>query len=556
MKLSPQHISTVKLFMITAIGFILTACANEVAPTGGPKDAAPPKIVISSPPNKTVMFNRNEIVITFDEFIQPSGFQQTVISPPLDKVPEYKVKSKSLIIKNKGILQPNTTYTINFGDDLKDLNEGNILSNTTYVFSTGAMLDSQKVSFNILNSADSKPYEAAIISLYYPDSINGVQSSKPIYFTKTDKNGLGKIENVKAGKYRVFGLKDDNLNYIYDQPNESIGFLDTIITLSDSTNPSISFSMFNERRGKIEIIESRGTSLGAIQITFSTPISKLKIEGPLNSTKDIAYFNNTKDTLQYWYTKIDEKQAELYFLVNDTIFDTMRLALKPIPLDSIYKRKEYSLSVDNQQDIFSRTTKKAISTVLQNPYESLKLFLSRPVIRINDTKSALLRNDTTGLAFPVVLKLDSIDPTKIILTAKLEPSTFYSLILEDSILEDYLGTRNDSTILKFQTLSKESFGTIKITVESKNSDYKILELISDQGKIIKQIYVPGKMKKQYDIPSALAGNYTLRITDDRNKNGKWDNGNFLKRLQPESIISGKETYTLKGGWDLDIAINL
>ncbi len=556
MVLRQHYFSSLKLIALIAAGLILTECANEVAPTGGPKDATPPTITGSTPPNKTVMFSGNEVRITFDEFIQSTGFQQTVVSPPIDKIPEYKIQGKTLSIKNKGTFQPNTTYTINFGDDLKDLNEGNILKNTTFVFSTGAVLDSQQISFTIINSADSKPYEDAIISLYHPDSINGVKSSKPIYFAKTNATGTGVIENVKAGQYRIFGLKDANLNYIYDQPNEAIGFLDTLVTLSGSAKPVISFAMFEEKKGKLEIIESRGTSLGALQVAFSTAVKTIKIDGPLNAPKDIAYFNNTKDTLTYWYTKLDEKKAELHFQLNDTVFDTLRLNLKPIVMDSLYKRKEYFLSIDNQLVSLGTGGKKSASAVLQNPYESLKIFLSRPIIGINDSKTAVLRNDTTGISFPIKLKIDTTEPTKITIDAKLEPGTNYSLIFEDSVFEDYLGTRNDSTTLKFITLSAESFGNIKINLESKSDEYKILELISDQGKVVKQIFVSGKMKKQYEIPKALAGNYTMRITDDRNKNGKWDNGNFLKRRQPESIISGKETYTLKGGWDLDIAINL
>src|SRR5580765_1498517 len=110
--------------------WLLASCANIVSPTGGPKDTTPPKVVHESPANFSKRFTWNTVSIEFDEFIVLSNpSQEIVISPAIDPPPDFTVKKgKKLIIKWKGTLDSATTYTIAFGDALKDANEGNVLS--------------------------------------------------------------------------------------------------------------------------------------------------------------------------------------------------------------------------------------------------------------------------------------------------------------------------------------------------------------------------------------------------------------------------------------------
>src|SRR5580704_6183819 len=139
------------------VAILFAACANEKAPEGGKKDTTPPKLKKLNPPNKTLHFASDRIEITFDEYIKPTGFAQTLISPPMDKRPDFKINGKTLVIKFKSKLRDSTTYTINFAEDIKDVNEGNILNNFTYVFSTGDFIDSQKISGTIKMAKDNSP---------------------------------------------------------------------------------------------------------------------------------------------------------------------------------------------------------------------------------------------------------------------------------------------------------------------------------------------------------------------------------------------------------------
>ena len=122
---------------------ILAQCAKIGSPSGGPKDIAPPVLLKSKPLNKSTHFTGTQIEFTFDEFINSQGMsQELVISPPMEETPEIRMQGKTLIIEFMEDLRENTTYTLSFGETIKDLNEGNILRNFEFVFSTGEKIDS------------------------------------------------------------------------------------------------------------------------------------------------------------------------------------------------------------------------------------------------------------------------------------------------------------------------------------------------------------------------------------------------------------------------------
>lgn len=207
---------------------ILAACANPVAPTGGPRDTEPPVILHSEPENGSVNFDAAEIRLTFNEFIQLKNLsQQFLSSPPFIKTPETRLHGKSLIIKLTEELRPNTTYTLFFGNAISDFNEGNALDNYRFVFSTGPVLDSMELKGKVINAKTLTPEKEVFVMLYdrYEDSIPMLE--RPYYISRTNDKGDFTFTNLRDIPYKIFALRDVNANLIYDQPNEEIAFLAT-----------------------------------------------------------------------------------------------------------------------------------------------------------------------------------------------------------------------------------------------------------------------------------------------------------------------------------------
>jgi uncharacterized protein (DUF2141 family) len=221
------------LFFIAGMLLVMffMACANVVAPTGGPRDEDPPVVIRSVPPNFSPNYGGEQIRISFDEFIVLNNLrQQLLVSPPLENSPEIRVRGRNLIIDIEDELRPNTTYSIFMGDAVRDNTEGNAIPNFRFVFSTGDYVDSLSLSGKVINAFTLKPEEAVFVMLY--DSIYDSipYKERPVYLSKTNKEGLFEITNMKEGSYMMFALFDNNGNFIYDLPDEKIAFLDSLVT--------------------------------------------------------------------------------------------------------------------------------------------------------------------------------------------------------------------------------------------------------------------------------------------------------------------------------------
>ena len=197
--------------------------------SGGLKDTIPPVVLQSEPQNYSVNFKGQKIEITFNEFITLDNInQQLVVSPPVENRVDVRLKNKTILIDLNNELQDSTTYTLNFGDAIKDNNEGNLLNNFEYVFSTGNYLDSLSVYGRLVNSFDLKPSEDPVSILLYDDlSDSAFLKHGPLYVSKTGKEGYFAMNNLRSDTFHIFALKDLNSNFYFDLPNEEIAFLDT-----------------------------------------------------------------------------------------------------------------------------------------------------------------------------------------------------------------------------------------------------------------------------------------------------------------------------------------
>lgn len=196
-------------------------------------DTLAPVILEADPPNRSLHFEKNRIEIRFDEFVQLNNVrQELVVSPPLEEKPVVRIKKKTMIVDLKSALHENTTYTLNFGEAIADLNQGNVLENYEYVFSTGDYIDSLSVGGSLLYAFDlSVPEDPFMVMLYENLADSAPYREIPTYVGKSNKKGIYRINNLKSDTFRMFALKDANNNFMYDIPEEEIGFLDTLLVL-------------------------------------------------------------------------------------------------------------------------------------------------------------------------------------------------------------------------------------------------------------------------------------------------------------------------------------
>ena len=219
----------------------------------GPKDTQPPQVIKIRPPNYSAHFKGDRFEIDFDEFIELNNINQSLlISPPMDELPDFKAKGKTLLVKFNEELKENTTYTLFFGDAIVDITEKNPVIENTYIFSTGDRVDSMSMEGKVINAIDLQPAADVFVMLYKVTdkavtlNDNGNRDIeldsmpmlfKPFYLSKTNENGQYKFNGLADEKYLIFALRDLNSNHIFDQPTEEIAFLDSLVKPAYSGPP-------------------------------------------------------------------------------------------------------------------------------------------------------------------------------------------------------------------------------------------------------------------------------------------------------------------------------
>src|SRR5690606_8021998 len=226
-------------------------------------------------------FTTREIVLSFDEFIKLNNqFSEFSISPDVEKQPEYRVRKRNLHITLPDSLEANTTYTINFGKGLVDYNEGNPVENYTYVFATGPELDSLTISGRVSNAytkvfdeKEDKDVKVLLIPTRQ-DSIFGAKKAN--IFTSVDTSGNFQFRNLREDTYRIYALKEQNNDRIYNSPDELLGFLmDSIVLDQDISGIHIEYSKGKPQQHRT--IEKKIEKDGTILLTFNQQLDEPKL---------------------------------------------------------------------------------------------------------------------------------------------------------------------------------------------------------------------------------------------------------------------------------------
>ena len=205
-----------------------TGCAQIGAPTGGPKDTIPPKLVRATPLLNSLNFRGNKITLTFDEYVDVQEVQNNVLVSPLPKTnPQVDYKLKTVTVKLRDSLLPNTTYSINFGNSIRDNNEGNPFSNFTYIFSTGDHIDSMIMTGKVVMAETGKADSTLTAMLYRNTVDSAVKKFRPDYMAKCNGQGRFTFTNLAPGTYKIYALKDGDGSKTYNAKTETFAFLDS-----------------------------------------------------------------------------------------------------------------------------------------------------------------------------------------------------------------------------------------------------------------------------------------------------------------------------------------
>ncbi|SMO66140.1 Ig-like domain-containing protein [Saccharicrinis carchari] len=569
------------IFGLLAMLLLLYSCANPGYPTGGPKDMDPPKIKKSTPKPNALNFNKKQITIEFDEIIKLNDvYQKFVVSPPLKKRPTIVERANKLSIEfdEEEVLQENTTYTLDFADAVEDNNEGNAIESFVFSFSTGEVVDSFAIMGNLWEAFDLAPVEGALVMVHKNLNDTAFTHDVPVRLGKTNKEGRFAIRNLSPGNYRVYAIEDGNRNYMFDQPGEYIAWLDTIVSpameyveMPDTIAPdSVIYSeelvytpndlklfLFKEESTQQYQLGEERKDSNTLAFFFNLPLEDFSLQPVLDEPfdEDWAVFEPTakNDTMFVWITdsalyKRDTLTMAFSYLGLDSlnnpaqINDTVRMYYFELPKKKESRRQKKGVP----EKVKTLQLARSPSTV--DVYSSFDFIMPTPVKLMDETAIGLLEKvDTLWEERDFVLRQDSTFKRRYSVSRKWTPGANYLLSVDSAAIEDVYGLKNDSIGKKFSVKTLESYGVLLIDLGYGEDDW-LLQLLDNSEKVVRQKYVPNSGKVGFEYLNV--GSYSLKLVLDRNKNGKWDTGNYARKLQPEQVFYYPEKVDVRANWEV------
>ena len=521
---------------------VISGCAKRGSPTGGPVDSIPPVLINASPKINSTNFDSKEIRLTFDEFVKLDKVEeQLIISPPIDKS-SYKVKPLSGVTKKVFLefidsLETETTYSINFGNSIKDNNEGNPLTFFSYTFSTGETIDSLYVRGNISDAFDIDTDNYISIHLYRIDSVFNdsiIFNNRPTYISNSLDSTSYQFKNIKEGKYLILALKDIDNNYFFDPFYDKIGFIDSLITLPRDS--IINFKLFKE---ETSLIWDKPHFINSEKIGFGY-YGKLDL-------KNIEIESSIPDSVNYTYTKENEKDTLIFWLSKNS-FDSLNFNLIEKDTTKLVTVK-FDRAKDTLIDSLSISPKTANIIHLK---ETFKLSSNIPLKNIED--SLITIRDIDSLIVPFTTSInDNLD--QIDIEFEVSPSDNYRVFILPEAIKDVRGVSNDSLQYNVVSQSLEDYGNVYLDVIRNSSSKFILQMIDSNGEVIR-VFKNVNQDATYNFDYVRPGKYIFRLIEDANNNDKWDTGNYLKKIKPERVYYFSNELEVRANWDLNETFNL
>lgn len=565
---------------------IISSCANQGMPTGGPRDSIPPILVGTQPGYKALNYKGDNVRFTFNEYIMPDAISEImVVSPPLTKRPTIRTKGKSLVIQFNEELKDSTTYSIDLKNSVSDNNEKNPYKNLRFSFSTGDVFDSLRIAGRIMNASNLEPIENGLVLLQKNLHDSAVFSVKPNFIAKSDDSGLFMIDNIAPGKYHVFSLNDLNNDMLYNEGAEELAFLDTLII------PSAEF------HEEIDTLIKGVDSLLVLGHTIFQPdplYLRLFTEDIFNQYLDsyeretrykcsFLFNESVKDTFDIkligndatnWYQEeYNENMDSLALWISDTTIakmDTLFMELSYFQLDSasqLYVQKDTIEMNFVEKDLESSKRKKKTNKDEEDKPEPvpqfnwqvsmgskmdlnqrIALISPEPILFFDSTKVTLyLTEDTLKTPLPFLIEKDTSAWRTYHVSHTWEPDTKYNLEIDSAACENIYGITSSHLVKRFVTREEDYYGTITLNF-TRVKMQMLVQLLknNDEENVIvqKEIRSDGPVLFDFLAPEK----YKVKIIYDENGNGKWDTGSYQDKTQPEKVAYLNEVVKLRSNW--------
>lgn len=593
---------------MAAVVMLLAACASIGRPEGGERDELPPVFVRSNPAPGTLNFDGNRINIFFDENIKMEDVvNKVVVSPVQKQPPSISANGKRLTVEFRDTLVNDATYTIDFSDAIRDLNEGNILDGFAFDFSTGDTRDSLVISGMLFEARNLEPAQGMIVGVYSNLSDTAITTLPFDRIAKTNQYGQFVLRNLAPGTYNLYAVNDLNRDYHWDR-SEDVAFLgQTVvpevvnITVTDTLRASngmdsivmrqghqylpndLLLTWFNENYRSQYLKNNTRIDSTRIALEFGAPTDTLPVLTLLNTPAsgrridEISRidYSAAGDSITYWLTdkaviSTDTLFVEARYLRTDTLdqlswtTDTLRLLNR----DRSSFRKALEKRDKEREKLLKKLREEGRDTV----------FTDEPTFMTFDTSTKGNQELNRPLYFTASQPVDTIIESMIHLEMRVDTlwrdmgaqhitrdslnrqlaftlrhdwkeGERYRLKVDSAAVTGIYGNVNKPATSEFTVKKLEDYSTITFNLTGiPAGEEMMVELLNTQDKPVATAPVKdGSAVFTFVSPNT----YYARAYVDANRNGKWDTGSISEKRQAEDVYYYPKKLAVKKNWDIN-----
>jgi hypothetical protein len=552
--------SAVKYFLSAAVSWWIISCAGQVSPSGGPPDRVPPIVISTTPDTNTVRVSTKEITLEFSKYVDRRSVEESIfISPYLGKM-EFKWSGREVVIQFKDSLRAHTTYVVNIGTDVVDLRERNRMgSGFTLAFSTGDSIDRGIIRGRVY---DSRP-EGVMIFAYLLDGINpdtlDPTRAKPDFIMQTGQGGTFTLSNLALGRYRVFAVRDEYRNLVYDKEIDEIGVPagDVLLGAPKPVVDGVYFRLTKEDTTRPFVVSATALTRRQVDIRFNEPLDSLRFEQSGFGVTDTV----TGRAIPILQAFLKRTQTPTAGLILGAPLDSP--ATYRVRVTKLFDRSGNSLSESNNSATFdgilrpdTMMAKLAVAGLRDSarsvrPDAPIELEFSDPVDHASLEQGILL---TDSLRHRVRWRSSWEAPYRLLLRAE-EPlwsNAWYRLSVVMDSVKDFREKRyRDSVfVLRFQTLDMKRTGEIEgqlVDGRTQGKPYRVSAETVDASPVVERT-ITVKGAGRFVFPQLIEGKYRIDGYEDADESGKYSFGKAHPFAPAERFAVFQDTVKVRARW--------
>jgi hypothetical protein len=282
-------------FVLAFLSLIfLSHCANQLPPGGGEIDTTPPEIISVYPEDGQVNFKDDHFKLRFSEYVDKRSFREAIfISPTVEGELEISWTGRTATVTFPEGLREDYTYVVTIGTDVVDLNNRNRMAQSyNFLFATGDKIDTRSISGKVFD----KDADGVLIFAYrIVDDTTDFLKQKPDYVSQVGKNGNFMLNGLAEDNYRIFAIKDQLRDMLFQAESDKIGipFADISLKDEDSSFTGLNYFLMSADTTKPRLVSAVMTDRNHVLITTSKPVDSSIISANnfsiIDSTENIEY---------------------------------------------------------------------------------------------------------------------------------------------------------------------------------------------------------------------------------------------------------------------------